>query len=63
MSLAVCAAVTFAKVAWSGEQVRRQKKCLKLWLQAGQPTRKMEATWICSEGGREGWLEAKVRGG
>ena len=50
VSLAVCAAVTLANAAWSGEQVRRQKKCLKLWLQAGQPTRKIEATWICKGG-------------
>ncbi len=41
VSLARCTAVTLEKVAWSGEQVSRQKKCLKLRLHAGQPTRKM----------------------
>ena len=57
VSAAVWAAVTFEKLAWSGEQVRRQKKCLKLWLQAGQPTRKMEAIWICRQ---RGWVSRQA---
>lgn len=56
VSGAACAAVTLANVAWSGEQVSRQKRCLKLWLQAGQPTRKMDAIWICRATNRGvGW--------
>lgn len=54
VSAAAATAVTLAKVAWSGEQVRAQKKCWKLWAQAGHPTRKMEATWTCGCDGRGG---------
>ena len=49
--------MTLVKRDWSGEQVNVQKKCLKFWLQAGQPTRKIPAVCICNRNGAACQLE------